>query len=225
MPRPMAKIISLAEDQWGLVTRRQAAQANVPGASFARLINRGLLERVAHGVYRVVGAAPADQLELRAAWLQLDPARSAWARLDDPTDAIVSHASAAGLYEVGEFRGDIHEFTWSRPHRTRRADIRIHRGHVPEGDRVVLKGLPATRPARMLADLMAEGQEPVLVARMAAEVIERGQDYPASIARQLAPFASTFGRALGDGVGVLEAVLDLADSRLDRRTVLAEAAR
>jgi predicted transcriptional regulator of viral defense system len=225
MARPLAKIVRLSEDQWGLVTRRQADQAAVPAASFARLIERGQLERVAHGIYRVAGAAAADHLELRAAWLQLDPARPAWARLGDPTDAVVSHASAAALYEVGELRADVHEFTWSRPHRTRRADVRIHPGQVPDADRIVVKGLPTTRPARMLADLLADGQEPVLVARMVAEMIERIYDHPGTIAEHLAPFALAFGRPPGDGVGVLKYLLELVDSQLDRRAVLAEAAR
>ena len=224
MARPLAHIVTLSEDQWGLVTRRQADQAGVPAASFSRLIERGQLERVAHGIYRVVGAAAADHLELRAAWLQLDAGRPAWARLEDRADAVVSHASAAALYEVGELRADVHEFTWSRPHRTRRADVRIHRGQVPDADHIVVNGLPTSRPARMLADLLADGQESVLVARMVAEVIERNYDHPGAIAEHLAPFASAFGRRPGDGVAALKYLLELVDSRLDRRAVLAEAA-
>ena len=109
--RPLQCLRDIAEGQWGLVTLRQANGAGVGWRSVARLAEAGLIERVAHGVYRIRGSDEADHLDLRAAWLQLDPGRAAWERLDDPDVAVVSHASAAALYGVGDFRADVHEFT------------------------------------------------------------------------------------------------------------------
>ena len=100
-------------------------------ASLTRLVDGGLLERVAHGIYRVRGTPEADHLDLRAAWLQLDPGRPAWQRLDDPEVAVVSHTSAASLYGVGDLRADVHEFTIPDRRQTRRPDVRLHRGRVP----------------------------------------------------------------------------------------------
>ena len=67
----LSRIARIAEDQWGLVTRRQAEGAGVSQATLQRLAKTGILDRVAHGVYRLTGAPPPDYLDLRAAWLQL----------------------------------------------------------------------------------------------------------------------------------------------------------
>jgi predicted transcriptional regulator of viral defense system len=53
----IAAVASIADEQWGLVTTAQARAASVSPQSMARLANEGVLERVAHGVYRVL---PAD---------------------------------------------------------------------------------------------------------------------------------------------------------------------
>jgi hypothetical protein len=217
------RIIELADGQWGLITRAQALGTGVPRATFARMIERGLLERVAHGVYRVRGAGETDHMQLRAAWLQLDLTRPAWERLNDPDVAVISHTSAASLYGVGDLSPDIHEFTAPRRWQTRRRDVRVHRGTVPASDRIVLKGLPATRAGGMIADLLADHVEPVAVARITAEVIEHVYDYPRVVAEKIAPFAASFGLRQSDGVALVEHLLDLAGGRLDRETLQAEA--
>jgi predicted transcriptional regulator of viral defense system len=217
------RIVELADGQWGLITRAQALRTGVPRATFARMIDSGRIERVAHGVYRVRGSGETDHLELRGAWLQLDPAQPAWARLDDPDVAVISHTSAASLYGVGDLSPDIHEFT--APHRwqTRRRDVRVHRGAVPSSERIVLKGLPVTRAGRMIADLLADHVEPAAVARITAEIIENAYDYPRVVAEKIAPFAASFGLRQRDGIALLEHLLNLAGRRLDRETLQAGA--
>ena len=69
----LSRIARIAEDQWGLITRRQAEGAGISQATLQRLAKTGILDRVAHGVYRLTGAPPPDYLDLRAAWLQLAP--------------------------------------------------------------------------------------------------------------------------------------------------------
>jgi hypothetical protein len=92
----IARLAPVAEDQWGLITRRQAINAGVSQATLDRLTGpAALLERVAHGVFRLTGAPPPDYLELRAAWLQLAPEVPAWERTRD--QGVVSHRSAAEL--------------------------------------------------------------------------------------------------------------------------------
>jgi hypothetical protein len=222
MARPVQRLAEIAEDQWGLVTRQQAEGADVPSPTLARLTKDGLLERIDHGVYRVRGAVPADHLELRVAWLRLDPARPAWERLSDPAVALVSHASAAALYGVGDLRADVHEFTLPARRQTRRKDIRLHRGNVPEGDRLVLYGLPATRAGRMIADLLDDHVDPVAVAQIVDQVLQHVYDYPAVVEKHLRPYAQRFGLRDGDGLGALDHLLRLAESR-DREVLVAEA--
>lgn len=208
----MQRLSEVAEGQWGLVTRRQAQEAGVGNTSIARLVDDRRLERVAHGVYRIRGAGGPDYLGLRAAWLQLAPGTPAWVRLDDPNDAVVSHASAASLHRVGDLRADVHEFTLPRRRQTRRRDVRLHRGKVPAADRIVLSGLPVTRAARMIADLLADHVEPGVVGRIAAEVIDRGLEDAAEIAKRVAPYATRFGLPRGEGGSTLDHLLAFADS-------------
>jgi hypothetical protein len=223
MASPLQKLFEFSEGQWGLVTRRQAEYLGVPAATFARLVGRGLLDRVAHGVYRIRGAGEADHLELRAAWLQLDSGRPAWERLDDQRVVVVSHTSAAAMYGVGDLRADVHEFTSPQRRQTRRPDVRIHRGLMADDDRIVLRGLPVTRPGRTIADLLVDRIEPVSVARITADVLEGSNEYPRVVAEKMAPHAADFGMKAGDGVGLLEHFLDLAGDRLERRRILEEA--
>jgi hypothetical protein len=175
--------------------------------AIARLIDAEVIERVAHGVYRVRGGSEPDHLGLRSAWLQLDPNRPAWERLDDPETAVVSHTSAAALYGVGDLRADVHEFTLTRRRQTRRSDVRLHRGQVPEERRIVLHGLPATRAGWMVGDLLADNIDPDTVAQIAVEVIDHVFDYPRVVAESLAPLASKFGLRSGDGVALLDELL------------------
>lgn len=212
MMRPAQQLSEIAEDQWGLVTRRQAEQAGVGHTSLARLTADGRLERVAHGVYRVRGAGEPDHLGLRAAWLQLAPETPAWTRLDDPDDAVVSHASATSLHRVGDLRADVHEFTLPRRRQTRRRDVRLHRGEVPATDRTVLSGLPVTRPARTIADLLATHVEPGVVGRIAAEVLDGGFEGATDVADRIARYATRFGLPRDDGRAMLDYLLTLAGS-------------
>lgn len=200
----------MAEEQWGLITRAQARAEGIAPSSFARMIGDGRLERVAHGVYRVRGAGEADHLALRAAWLQLDPRTPAWLRVGDLRGPVISHSSAADLYGVGDLRPDVHEFTLHARRQSRRPDVRLHRGIVSADDRTTLLGLPVTRAARMIADLLADHVDPSAVAQITAQVIERGLEDPATIAEQIAPFASRFRFRRGDGEALLEHLRVLA---------------
>ncbi len=222
MPRPGQRLSEIAEEQWGLATRRQASEAGIAPRSLARLIEDGRLERIAHGVYRVRGASEPDHLGLRGAWLQLDPGRPAWTRLDDPDVAVVSHASAADLYGVGDLRADVHEFTLPVRRQSRRQDVRLHRGTVPAEQRILLRGLPVTRAGRMIGDLLADHVDPSAVAQITAQVVDRVFDYPAVIAERIAPYAASFGFRRGDGTALLDHLLALADYK-GRTEAMAEA--
>jgi hypothetical protein len=151
MPRPstLGRLGEVAEDQWGLVTRRQAEEiAGIPASTFARMAADGsALERVAHGVYRVAGAPIPDHLELRAAWLQLAPETPAWDRT--PEQGVASHRSAAALYGAGHPPADRHDFTLPARRQSRRPDVRLHQRLVGVTEWVHQQGLPVTRPNRI----------------------------------------------------------------------------
>jgi hypothetical protein len=132
-------------------------------------------------------------------------------RVRSPNVALVSHASAASLYGVGDLRADVHEFTIPVRRQTRRSDVRLHRGVVPDGQRLLLHGLPTTRAGQMVADLLDDHIEPESVAQITAEVVQRVFDYPSSIAERIAPSAARYGFRRGDGVALLDHLLTLAN--------------
>jgi predicted transcriptional regulator of viral defense system len=182
----------LAEDQWGLLTRAQALAAGVPRATFARLASAGVLIRVAHGVYRIAGGPDPGHLELRAAWLQLDPATPAWQRVRSDDAAAVSHRSAAALYGLGDLIADTHEFTVAIRTQTRRPDVRLYRRPVPRADRDIVDGLPVTRPHRIVADLLTQHEDGSAVATIATEAIRAGVMTTAQLHGALSPLARRY---------------------------------
>lgn len=219
----IARLSDLTEGQWSLVTRAQARRLGIAWSTLSHLAGPdGALERIAHGVYRLRGSADPGHLALRAAWLQLAPAVPAWERLDRPELALVSHSSAAALYDIGDLRADTHEFTLPVRRQTRRPDVRLHRGQVPDTDWILLHGLPVTRAGRMVADLLDDHHEPEAVAQIVREVLDQVYDYPAVVAAKLARFAARFNRPPGDGAGMLDLLLMIAGDP-NRDALVAEA--
>ena len=204
----ISRLSAIAADQWGLVTRRQAQRAGVPRATFDRLTSdEGLIERVAYGVYRLTVAPSSDHVALRAAWLQLVPDVPAWERT--PDQGVVSHRSAAALYGIGELPADRHDFTIPTRKQSRRADVRLHHRQLRTGEWIQLRGLLATRPARIASDLLRENEDPEAVAQIAADAIRAVYDSPGTFAEALAPHAARFGLRRGDGLALLRWLLDL----------------
>ncbi len=218
----VARLAGLADEQWGLVTRRQAERAGVPRATFARLAAAGeLLERVAHGVYRLTVAPLPDHVDLRAAWLQLAPEVPAWERT--AAEGVVSHRSAARLYGFGHLPADCHEFTLPVRRQSRRPDVRLH--HRPLADAEWIPhggGMPVTRPSRTASDLLSDKEDPEAVAHLMTDSIRAVYDYPGTFADSLAPHAARFGLRRGDGLALLRWLLDLVGDD-DREQWLAEA--
>jgi len=217
MPRPsaVARLAVIAEDQWGLVTRRQARDTGIAQATLERLTAASLLERVDHGVYRLAGAPIPDHVGLRAAWLRLAPDTLRWQRTLD--QGVVSHRSAASMYGVGDLPADRHEFTVPSRHQTRRSDIRFHLRARGPGPWIELRGLPVTRPSRIASDLLLDNEDPEAVADIVAQSIRNVYDYPGTFADALAPHAARFGLRRGDGLALLEWLLGLVgypDTRL-----------
>jgi len=207
-PKPIDRVIPIAEEQWGLVTRRQAEAAGVPRATMERLTSSdSRLERVAHGVYRLAGAPIADHLDLRAAWLQLDPGVPGWARRLD--QGVISHRSGASMYEIGHLPDDRFEFTLPGRKQTRRPDVKLHRAMVASRDCVHIGGMPVTRPARIAADLLSEREDPGAVAHVVADALRSSLEYPSVVASELDGYAQRFGLPRADGIALLRWLLDL----------------
>lgn len=204
----LERLAELTEDQWGLVTRRQAERAGVSRATIQRLVAAGVLRRLAHGVYQVIGVPTPDVASLRAAWLQLAPDAAAWDRTAD--QGVVSHRSAAAVLGLGHLPADRHEFVLPVRRQSRRPDVRLHLRSLPAGDWAHVSGLPVTTPARTAADLLDDEEDPGAAGQVVADALRTGRETPRAFTRALGRHAAHHGLPTGDGAALLELLLELA---------------
>lgn len=199
------RLAELTRRQLGLVTRAQAGRAGVPDRELLRYLCARDLQRVAHGVYRFRRDLDDLHQPLWAAWLQLDPARTAAERVAGPgvPDAVVSHESAADIYWIGNLYADIHTFTVAEPKTTSRRDVRLVAAPLRPDEWEVVDGLPLTRPHRIVADLLNDAHDGSHVGTVALDALRQGQVTEAELVAALAPFAEGFGCAPNDGADLL----------------------
>jgi hypothetical protein len=204
--RALAAVSELAASQWGLLTTAQAERQSITRLHLARLTDAGVLERVDRGVY-ATASSPADHRALRAAWLTLDPARTAEERLADlASTGVASHTSAAALHHLGDLLDDTPELTL--PHRKQsRRGIRLHRMPLTESDITIVDGLPATTQERTVADLLRDGHDPDHVAQIIGQGVRRGVIDLPSLTAHLEPLARRHGQP--SGPALVEHFLDL----------------
>ncbi|HEX4223164.1 MAG TPA: type IV toxin-antitoxin system AbiEi family antitoxin domain-containing protein [Pseudonocardiaceae bacterium] len=211
--RAEASLAGLAASQWGLFTAPQAQQRGATRAQLTRLTQAGVVERLSHGVYLIRGAGSDEFTELRAAWLHLDPTRSAADRFDDgPAGAVISHASAANLFGFGDLDADRHEFSLPVRKQTRRNDVILHRASLPPSDVMIHGGLPATTPERTVVDLLTDGRDGEHIAGVLGGAVRARAIDVYALARRIGPFAARYGVPVGDGDWLLDLLLRLDGS-------------
>jgi predicted transcriptional regulator of viral defense system len=206
----LKSLADLAEDQWGLFTRAQAEATGMAWSTLSRLTGRGVVERVAHGVYRLRGVPPRDDLDTRAAWLQLAPDMPVWVR--QPLQGVVSHRSAAALLGLGHLPADTHQFTMPKRRQNRRPDVTVHLGTLNDKEWLNHGGILVTVPSRTAADLLADHEDPGAVGQVIADALQRASDRPERFATALAPLARRYGVTPGDGIAMLDWLLHLASA-------------
>jgi predicted transcriptional regulator of viral defense system len=144
------ELLPLAEENDGLVTAAQARALGITDSVLARLTQRGKLERVARGVYRIP-YFPADPLsQYREAVL--------WARASHgPEQVVLSHETALGVYGISDVNPARVHLTVPKRARLRRQKpkwIVIHRSDLPSSDLTTHEGLPVTTVAKSVMDVM-----------------------------------------------------------------------
>lgn len=141
--------------QWGMVTSAQANTLGVTRLDLSRLAADGLLERVAHGVYKAT-ATPSHSLDpLRAAWLSTAPKRLAHERRATDSDAVVfAGASAARIHEIGDLWDERFDFLSPVRRQSQRNEIRYRKRPLDSRDVTSVDGLPVLSVAATIADLV-----------------------------------------------------------------------
>lgn len=140
-------IYEIAADQHGYVTARQAREAGVSSMALVMMERRQTVERVSHGVYRLVQFPASPHAEYMEA--SLWPAGVA---------GIISHESALALYGISDANPSRIHLTIPPGHRIRRhppSRLRLHRADVPDEDVDLFDGIPVTRVERTIRDCVA----------------------------------------------------------------------
>jgi predicted transcriptional regulator of viral defense system len=209
-------LADLAQGQWGMVTAPQARTAGITYVRLTRMTQAGDLRRVAHGIYLLEGSPPDEHVELRAAWLGLDPGRRAIDRLGDGTaGSVVSHFSAAAMHGLAAPAAR-HEFIVPGRKQSRRKDVGLHRSSLSAEDVTASCALPVTTVQRLIVDLIADGADIDRVAEVYARAAIRGGVDTDDLCERLQPYAARRGFTGRDGIALMSR---LAAARLRLETV------
>ncbi|UGT64633.1 hypothetical protein LTT61_15710 [Nocardia asteroides] len=173
-----------------------------------RLADSGVLERLHHGIYRLARVPPDDHLEMRVAWLALDPGTVTWerARQEVPT-GVVSHRSAARLHRLGDLEADEVELTTTRRIRLSLPDVVIHRGPLVRDDWQIVDGLPVTTARRTIGDLAEDSLDSGHLASVVRDALTGSMLTIDQAVEALAPHAFRYGHRALDGAGFLDALI------------------
>jgi hypothetical protein len=139
----------LASRQRGVVSRGQLLELGVSGRAIDHRLSVGRLRRLFPGVYAVGHGALAFPGRMVAAVAATAPGAAA------------SHLSAAALWGLAEPPEGWPHVTVARSRRARRGLV-IHGARLPEEDRTIVSGIPATRVPRTMLDLSATLGKPAL---------------------------------------------------------------
>lgn len=160
----MDELYALAEMRDGLLTSKEARAAGIADSVLVRLAQRGRLERVSRGVYRI-SHYPADRLaQYREAVL--------WAQASGgPASVLISHETALLLYGISDAnpaRVHITVPVTARLRRERPKWITVHHGGITPGEINEYEGIPVTSVERTIVDVLQTTKR-VDVARQAIE--------------------------------------------------------
>jgi very-short-patch-repair endonuclease len=138
------RIARLAERQHGVVATRQLAALGLQQRAVSYRAAAGRLHRVHRGVYAVGHTVLTANGRRMAAVLAAGPG------------AVLSHASAAALWEIRPTNATRIDVTVRTKRGRARRGLRIHRTSTLQADEVTdHQGIPVTTPSRTLLDLAA----------------------------------------------------------------------
>ncbi|HKP76782.1 MAG TPA: type IV toxin-antitoxin system AbiEi family antitoxin domain-containing protein [Longimicrobiaceae bacterium] len=141
-------LFDIAAEQHGYLTASQAQEAGVSRMALVMMARRGTVERVSHGVYRLVQfpISPLGQYMEASLW----PGGG--------VKGVISHESALSIYEVSDVSPAKIHITVPRTFRTRRQppmNLVLHHADLGEDEVDAVEGIPVTTVERALRDCSA----------------------------------------------------------------------
>lgn len=168
------RLLDLAVDQHGYVRVQDAVARGIDGTNLRKLARGGRLERVAQGLYRV----PVLPRELHSQYAEA----VLWAG----GRGVISHSSALALHELCDVNPSQLHVTVPPTYTPRRAGgelYRIWRRTLPESEVTRVDNIPVVTPGRAIADAIALGEDPAMVAQGIKTALRRGDLTAAGAAR------------------------------------------
>lgn len=194
----LSTLVTIASDQWGIVTTAQAGREGVKRLQLSRLAEKGYFDRARHGVYLLPSHKAGPQDEIRAAWPSLEPKKFIDERWEDEWPVVVSHESAARIHGIGRLIPPKLTFSTGGTNQTRQQGIRIYtRREIPEMDIVSVDGLPVTSVARTVGDLAGQKIERGYMADLVADALRKENVRIDDLAEKLEPAARPYGAKTG----------------------------
>ena len=147
------QLARLAEEHDGLFTSRQARGAGIADSVLSRLNQRGRIERMTRGVYRIPYVPLNRFSQYREAVL--------WAKAQrGPKAVALSHETALVAYGISDANPPSIHLTVPRTARLRRKKAKaivLHRRDIRPAEITIFEGLPVTTIGRTIADLLDAG--------------------------------------------------------------------
>lgn len=182
-----------ASDQWGIITTAQAHREGITRLQLGRLAEQGVIQRVRRGIYLLPSTQLNADLEIRTAWISLEPGTYIAERWDSPSPIVVSHESAALLHQIGDLIPQEHTFSVGTRKQTNQDDIHIFiNRRISEAEISNLAGLPVTSVERTVADLAASKIERSYLATLATDALRKEGVRFKNLASYLNPFAAYY---------------------------------
>ena len=182
-----ANLFSLARDQNGFFTTKQAETAGFRRQSHYYHVQTGDWIREHRGIYRLAHFPSAERPDLIRFWL--------WSRnREDIPQGVYSHETALSLHELS----DVMPARLARLHMTVSKTFRrmapilraivLHRGDLDPAGIETLEGVPVTTPLRNILDLLREYRvSQDLLVQALKEALQRGTITQKSIRKTSLP--------------------------------------
>ncbi|NEC48365.1 transcriptional regulator [Actinospica acidiphila] len=217
----LAILSGVAADQWGLVTAAQAKAHGLSAVQLKRLTEVGLLENVGRGVYALPAAGLPRHLEIKVAWLRLQPAVPAWERpIGGPDSGVISRASACQLHSLGDIPAPDVEISVPRRRTTTEPFVRLRTADLPAADITMVDGLPVTTPARTIIDLLRANTDGGHVGGVIADAERRDLVDVKVLAQAVQPYVRKYGlRPAATGYELVEHLVGQAGRTLHAQEV------
>ncbi len=166
---PFAALMTIAQDQQGYFTTKQAIEAGYADNTHPYHVQAGNWERVRRGIYRMAHLPLPEDGEMMV-WLL-------WSRgRNEKPMAAMSHETALSLFELGDFNpAKIHITvppTFRRNSRLPKLVV-LHRAKFAAGEVTQLRGLTVCRPLRALCDVASSNPNSIDDLKSAAKEARR----------------------------------------------------